>query len=395
MEPVLFEEIEFSNTAGSSTENPLEKPSVKGPKKYGMATLNTEKSLNALSLEMIQALSPKLDEWENDPQIKFVFLQGSGSKAFCAGGDIRKLYEAIREAHEQKQKSIPYAEKFFVAEYTLDHKIHSYRKPLIVWGHGIVMGGGLGLMAGATARLVTETSMLAMPEISIGLYPDVGATYFLNKMPAGLGHFLGLTAYRMHAADALFSGLADFYLSSDNKSELLKNLEHLEWTPLDSKNKTVLNDFLKRFCNSAPEKPSELTKHIDDISTFANCQSIFDFSEKLTTLAMQNPFFERPLKTFLQGSPTSLHVIFEQLKRGKNLTLNDVFAFEAAMTVQFALHHDFQEGIRALIIDKDNKPNWMPSTLEDISSEHVNNHFRSPWPGDANPLRHLRSMPTS
>ncbi|NRA62707.1 MAG: enoyl-CoA hydratase/isomerase family protein, partial [Psychrobium sp.] len=190
-------------------------------KKIVQATLNSEKSLNALNQEMIESLLEKLPLWQDDDNIIAILLDSAGDRAFCAGGDIVQLYRAMSDAPDSKQ---PYVEEFFTKEYRLDHLIHTYAKPIIVWGNGFVMGGGLGLMAGASHRIVTETSKVAMPEITIGLYPDVGATYFLNKMPDNLGLFLGLTAAQMNASDCLEVKLADHFLLHQQKNSLINAL---------------------------------------------------------------------------------------------------------------------------------------------------------------------------
>ncbi len=181
--PVLFEEI----------------PTADGYV-IARATLNAAKSINSLTLEIIRQLDAQLRAWADHPQVVCVFLDGAGEKGFCAGGDVRKLYDSARECGASKRNE--YAETFFGEEYVLDHRIHTYPKPLIAWGNGVVMGGGVGLLAGASHRVVTETTRFAMPEITIGLFPDVGGSYFLNRMPGRSGLFLGLTGAHCNASDA-------------------------------------------------------------------------------------------------------------------------------------------------------------------------------------------------
>ncbi|MGK0269204.1 MAG: enoyl-CoA hydratase/carnithine racemase, partial [Paraglaciecola sp.] len=193
--------------------------------KIGQATLTKPASLNALDLQMINLLTPQLEKWQQDPKIAMVFLEGSGERAFCAGGDIVSMYQSMQEPVSDKEKSDTensYAlQNFFTQEYQLDYLIHTFSKPILVWGNGIIMGGGLGLMSGGSHRVVTETSRIAMPEISIGLYPDVGGSYFLNKMPAGCGLFLGLTGAFINASDALYSNLADYFVPHNAKEAFL------------------------------------------------------------------------------------------------------------------------------------------------------------------------------
>ena len=193
----------------------------------GVATLNSEKSLNSLSVEMVDLLTPKFKEWKQDKSVVCVLLKAVGEKAFCAGGDIRRLYDSMLECGAEKKND--YAESFFENEYRLDYLIHTYSKPIIVWGHGIVMGGGIGLMSGASHRVVTEKSRLAMPEINIGLYPDVGSTWFLNHATGRTGLFLGLTGANINAADALYIGLADRFISHEKQDEVIKQLCAADW----------------------------------------------------------------------------------------------------------------------------------------------------------------------
>ncbi len=202
-----------------------ERPSLHGFR-IGIATLDAEKSLNALSLPMIEALAAKLDAWAEDAGIACVLLRGNGAKAFCAGGDVRKLVDACRE---QPGEVPALARRFFADEYRLDYRIHTYPKPFICWAHGYVMGGGMGLMQGAGIRIVTPSSRLAMPEIGIGLYPDVGASWFLARLPGRLGLFLGLSAAQMNARDALDLDLADRFLLDDQQDALLAGLVQMNW----------------------------------------------------------------------------------------------------------------------------------------------------------------------
>ncbi|WP_256591415.1 enoyl-CoA hydratase/isomerase family protein, partial [Pseudomonas sp. HMWF006] len=189
--------------------------------RLGIASLDAEKSLNALSLPMINALSDKLNAWAKDPQIVCVLLRGNGAKAFCAGGEVRSLVEACC-AHPGEVP--PLAAQFFAAEYRLDYSLHTYPKPLIGWGHGYVLGGGMGLLQGASTRIVTPSSRLAMPEITIGLYPDVGASWFLARLPGKLGLFLGLTGAHMNGRDAIDLDLADRFLLDEQQPELIEGL---------------------------------------------------------------------------------------------------------------------------------------------------------------------------
>jgi len=192
---------------------------------------------------MVALLYPKLVTWQQQQNIAAVFLQGQGDKAFCAGGDIVHLYSAMKNSAmtnsasagniadklKEDNKFAPEIEDYFTQEYQLDFLIHTFNKPFIVWGSGIVMGGGLGMLVGASHRVVTESSRIAMPEISIGLFPDVGASYFLNKMPSGCGLFLALIGATINAADAKYCQLADYFVEQEHKDNLLTELKMINW----------------------------------------------------------------------------------------------------------------------------------------------------------------------
>ncbi|HAD48617.1 MAG TPA: enoyl-CoA hydratase, partial [Idiomarina sp.] len=225
-----------------------------GEKVIGVATLNAEKSLNALSLAMAEKLLPQLKQWADDDRVACVWLQGAGEKAFCAGGDIVAMYKAMQA---EPGKLVSEVENFFTQEYQLDYAIQTFPKPLICWADGIVMGGGMGLMNGASHRVVTDRSLLAMPEVTIGLYPDVGATYFLNRMPQGCGLFLGMTGATMNANDALFLNLADHYLGHSHKQALLENLQQLPWGDTGALNKQKVTDLLNQMAaDDATDMPA-------------------------------------------------------------------------------------------------------------------------------------------
>jgi enoyl-CoA hydratase/carnithine racemase len=320
---------------------------------------------------MAKELFQKLQDWEQDDQVACVFLQGAGNKAFCAGGDVRKLYEIMKNHPRSNPPTIPQGcIDFFTAEYAVDYLIHVYPKPIIVWGDGIVMGGGIGLMNGASHRIVTERSLLAMPEITIGLYPDVGATWFLNKMPPGWGMFMGMTAARVGAADALYLGLADHYLSSDRKSELLEGLEIIKWEGDAKTNRELVATLLAQI-QSHPAQ-SEISPYESTIEAFEYVKSVEEFRQVADTLP-ETEWIKKCLETFEHGSPTSAAVIIEQLHRGKNLSIEDVFQFEMKLSLQFTLRPDFEEGVRALLVDKDQMPKWVPA--QDVTKEWIEGHF--------------------
>lgn len=344
-------------------------------KRVAVATLNAEKSLNSLTGVMIEILDEKLEEWEHDDSIAAVMLKGAGEKAFCAGGDIRALYDEMIK-HEPGTP-VPRANEFFEKEYALDFQIHTYRKPIINLGHGIIMGGGLGLHAGASHRIVSERSTIAMPEITIGLYPEVGASWFLNRMPGRAGLFLGLTGTRMKAADALYAGLADFFIPRERHSEIEDKLKEMQWSDDSSENSILLNKCLRKMQAASRAdyeeqiSYSELRNHFDFIQDVTAVDSVLEFKNRLDELQVEDKWVAHAQKTFAAGSPTSAGVIFHQLEHTKHFSLRECFDFEYKLSCKFAMHPDFREGIRALIVDKDNNPKWSPASIMELNGPDI------------------------
>lgn len=344
----------------------------------GHITLNSEKTLNALNQQMAEELQSILDQWKNDDAISCIFLDGAGMRAFCAGGDIKNLYRALNENPSQKINET--CLRFFITEYRLDYSIHTYPKPIITWNSGITMGGGMGLMNGASHRIVTPDATLAMPEISIGLYPDVGATWFFNKLSSGLSYFLALTGARINAQDALELQLADFCLANDSKDQLLAKLKELHWMPTASENKDLISSVLDSFKINT-NLPSLTGPYKDEFSRLDHITSVKEFCE-ITKNFTPSPWLAKSLDTFQKGSPSSAAVIIEQLKRGKKLTLKEVFEFELQLSVHFSMKPDFKEGVRALLIDKDQSPQWNPASHDEVTREWIESYFT--------PLDHLK-----
>lgn len=357
-------------------------------KKIGVATLNSEKSLNALSLPMVESLLPKLQSWQADPSISLVILDGSGDKAFCAGGDIRDLYKAMLD---KPGEYAPYVEEFFTKEYTLDYLIHTFGKPVLVWGNGIVMGGGLGLMAGASHKVVTASSRIAMPEMAIGLYPDVGASWFLNRMPAGCGLFLGLTGASINAADAKFIGLADHFVLHERKAALIDKLKTINWGDTIALNHQKLSDALRSEEDQCrTQMPlSQIRPHQREIEQLATHQSLESVIETINAMQGEDKWLQKAKDSLAYGSPITAHIVFELLKLGQSKILADSFRLELGLSVQCGKLGEFTEGVRALLMDKDLQPKWQYNTVADVPQTVIAELFRSPWQPEQHPLRHL------
>lgn len=341
--------------------------------KIGIITLNSEQTLNALSLPMIEELQAVLEDWKTSEEMACIFIQGAGEKAFCAGGDVRRLHDAIMEQRKVDAAKVSQdCFDFFSKEYQVDYAIHTYPKPVIVWGSGIVMGGGIGLMVGASHRIVTEKSKLAMPEITIGLYPDVGGTWFLNKMPSAYGLYLGLTGARLDGADCKFLGLADYYMETSAKESVLNALEKADW---EGDRYAIVSDLLKYISESAVIPESQAAAHASFIQKFEGVTMLKEFREILTAYPEKDEWINAGIKSFEAGSPSSAHVIFRQLNQGKNLNLQEVFRSELNLSCQCCIHPDFAEGVRALLVDKDQSPKWYPATLEEVTGGWIDSYF--------------------
>jgi len=355
----------------------------------GVATLNVEKKLNSLDQHMVALLSAQLSAWQQDARIVCVWLQGAGEKAFCAGGDVRSLRDQIEVVGPQL--ALPYVQAFFEQEYRLDYQIHRYPKPMVCWGHGIVMGGGIGLMAGASHRVVTEHSRLAMPEISIGLYPDVGGTWFLNHAPGRSGLFLGLTGANFNAADALFVGMADRFVPAAQRQQVLETLQQQAWTDCSRHNSGLVSAVLRAHEDLSQLPAGNVREHYDLIQTATDGDSCAEVVARILALESEteDKWLQKAVQTLKAGCPMTAHLVYEQLQRGKKLSLPDVFRMELVMSLQCALHPDFPEGVRALLVDKDGKPQWQHNSVAAVPEQWIEQHFVAPWPDGKNPLQDL------
>ncbi|WP_110950151.1 enoyl-CoA hydratase/isomerase family protein [Pseudomonas bohemica] len=346
--------------------------------RLGIATLDAEKSLNALSLPMILALQDRLEAWAGDPQIVCVLLRGKGEKAFCAGRDVRALVEAGRS----KPGTVPpLAAQFFAAEYRLDYTLHTYPKPLICWGQGYVLGGGMGLLQAAGIRVVTPSSRLAMPEISIGLYPDVGASWFLSRLPGKLGLFLGLTGSHINGRDALDLNLADRFLRDDQQEELIDRLLQLNW---QEQTAVQLNSLFKALQQEALEQmpPAQWLprrQQIDELLDVADAACAWNALKH--QLHSQDPLLAKAAKTLTEGCPLTALLVWEQITRARHMSLAEVFQMEYSMSLNCCRHPEFSEGVRARLIDKDHTPHWHWQDIAAIPLAVVDAHFEKAWEG--------------
>jgi enoyl-CoA hydratase/carnithine racemase len=379
---------------------------VKG--RAGLLTLNRAKALNALSLAMIRDLTASLLAWRDDPAIAVVALRGMGKAAvagdadqafgaFCAGGDIRFFHRAALAGN-------PELEDFFTEEYRLNHLIHSYPKPVVAFMDGIVMGGGMGLAQGASARIVTARTKMAMPETQIGLFPDVGGGYFLSRCAGHLGEYLALTGHVIDGPQAVAARLADQVVQLDR-------LEHL-WDALADYGSAEADTEFGDPGTDAPASGSgnlaataSATAAVPDpldqarIDRHFGLPSIGAIVQALEADAAGDDWARSTAAALRKRSPLMLHVTLEQIRRARSMSLADDLRMERDL-VRHCFHPahlartgagtEVVEGIRALAVDKDHAPRWAPARIEEVTSGMVDPYFQSPWPTQAHPLRDLR-----
>jgi len=361
-----------------------------GGQYIGVATLNRPETLNSLTLPMCEALLAQLQQWQRDAGIALVVLQGAGGKAFCAGGDLHGLYQHMR-ANRGGAWDNDYVRTFFRVEYTLDYLIHTYAKPVLVWGSGIVMGGGVGLMAGASHRVISETTRFAMPEVAIGLFPDVGASWMLGRLPRPIARFLAMTGAHVNASDTLFLGLADDWMCSADWNAFREDLQAQPWGRDAHENAVRLSRVIQARQPVQAMDAGPVRRHADLIRQIASASDFTDICARIAALqSHEDPWLQRAAQGLIHGAPGSVRLSYELQERARLLSLADVFRLEYVVAMHCGARGDFQEGIRALLIDKDKTPRWNPATLDAADRQWADAFFQPPWPqGQAHPLAAL------
>jgi enoyl-CoA hydratase/carnithine racemase len=343
-------------------------------------TLNRPGALNALSLGMIEELRAWLHRHAADPDIYAVLLRGAGEKAFCAGGDMRAVYQSFNTGG-----SLHHA--FFAAEYPVDFLLYSYPKPYAVLMDGITLGGGMGLSQGSRLRIVGERTRIAMPEVAIGFFPDVGGSFFLSRLAGKLGLYLALTGVQIRGADALYCQLADFYLPPAAIASLTEDLSKLRWR---DDPKSAIRDFLHaRAAKDVPEPAlAGLREPIDAHFSHPTVPKILA-SLEAERRGEYADWARETAKLMRSRSPTMLSVTLRQLQRGAGLNLAACFRMELGMAAHSFEQGDLLEGVRAVLVDKDNAPRWQPSRIEEVTDAMVEAFFRERWSAAAHPLATL------
>jgi enoyl-CoA hydratase len=326
-----------------------------------LITLNRPKALNALTLEMMRRLDPMLDAWEADPAVQAVVIRGKGDRAFCAGGDIRALYDS-RDSGDRA-----YRAEFYREEYRQNRRIFRFKKPYIALVDGIVMGGGVGVSIHGSHRIATERTLFAMPETGIGLFPDVGATHFLPRMPGALGVYLGLTGARIKAADCLYCGVATHFVPGARLQDLVEALAEADLHG----GKGAAGGIIETLRGDAGAAPlAELRAAIDRCFAKDQVEGILAALE-----AEGTAWAAETRRTLAAKSPTSLALTLRAVREGRHLEFEDAMAMEYRLCQYCMDGHDFFEGVRAVIIDKDNAPHWQPPRLAEVSPAEIARAF--------------------
>lgn len=328
----------------------------------GHLTLNRAASLNSLNLEMVRQLQQQLSAWAEDAHVYAVVLRADGEKAFCAGGDIRALYDNHLAGNQDNQT-------FFREEYALDLYIHNYPKPVVALMDGYVLGGGMGLVQGASFRVISENTRMGMPEVGIGYFPDVGGSFFLSRLANHIGRYMAASGNPIKAADALAVGLADWHLPKEQFAEFDRCLDHMRWGG-------HANEAIRSLLETLAHKHldgSELAKLAPAIHrhfAHADAKAVYH-SLKNETEDHLKAWADKLVETLDSRSPLAVASAFELIKRGANLSLENCFNLEFYLDCIWFDQGDIMEGVRALIVDKDKNPKWQHAHIDEVQQEQV------------------------
>lgn len=330
----------------------------------GYLTLNRPAALNTINISMVRDMHAALTQWEQNSSVKAVVVTGHGGKAFCAGGDVRRVHECITQGLQEYHE-------FFKEEFSLNEYIYTYPKPYIAMMNGIVMGGGMGISQGAAFRIVNETTRIAMPETAIGYFPDVGASYFLTRDNTSIAKYLGLSGKNLNHKDALFCKLADWTLPQEKWTTFLSRLESIDGDSIAMKHS--IQALLTELGGSKDFESSVINDQIsliEEIFSESTLQSIFQALEKKS----DHPWAQETKSNMMRNSPLAMAATLQLLTQGEKLNLSDCFSIELELTKHWLTKGEFAEGVRAALIDKDKNPKWKYSIL-DVVPSLINEQF--------------------
>jgi enoyl-CoA hydratase len=328
----------------------------------GIIRLNRPKAINAMTYEMSQGIDAALDRFEADPAVAVVILEGAGERGLCAGGDIRGLYESSKAGGDL-------GKVFWRQEYIMNARISKYPKPYVAFMDGLVMGGGVGLSAHARHRVVTEKTKLAMPEVGLGFFPDVGGTWLLPRSPGEIGTFFGLSGQTMNGPDAVFARFADSVVPSAKLAALRGALTAVQ----PGTNSVEVDKIIAGFATGEAAGPiAARTADIDRWFAHDRMEEIFaELKRDKSELAQST------LKTLNEKSPRGMVVTLKLLRMARSATsLEECLAREYRAALEVFRSDDFREGVRAAVIDKDRNPRWSPTRIEDVTPEMLAPYFR-------------------
>ena len=328
----------------------------------GIVRLNRPKALNTLSLGMYRRFAPQLVAWGEDPAVHAIVVMGKGGRAFCAGGDVRAIYDV---RHTPDNNTVD----FFREEYSLIAHVHRFSKPYIALMDGVVMGGGAGISVNGSHRVATEKTLFAMPEVQIGLFPDVGASRFLNLCPGRLGLYLALTGRRIGAADALYAKFATHHVASDRLAALVDALATTVWQAGEAR--AQVDATLARFtADPGASSLAAIQPDVDRVFAAPSVEAI------MAALARETVDWAKHAHTAMtRASPSSLKITFRQLALGRGMSVEAALTLEYRLTRHVLAGHDFFEGIRATLVDKDHAPRWRPDSLAKVADGDVDHYF--------------------
>lgn len=327
----------------------------------GLITLNRPGALNSLNHQMILAMYQQLQRWEQSNHIKAIVIRAAEGRAFCAGGDLKLTYERMQNHHAAMTD-------FFRDEYQLNRYIFHYPKPYIALLDGITMGGGVGISIHGSHRIATERLLFAMPETGIGFFPDVGGTYFLPRLPGRIGTYLGLTGARIESDDCVAIGIAHYKVNRNALSEITTAIANEK---LNEHAKEQISHIIQHYALASKSSSLlENRRELDDIFSANTMETIVEKLNQSSDALCQKACIELAKK-----SPTSLKITLKALREGAHLDFDKCMIQEFRLVSRFLVGHDFSEGIRAVIIDKDQKPSWNPGRLEEVNESQINQYF--------------------